>query len=43
MIFLGCSIPFFWLQVALFENKVYSIDRCFRGKVKSNQVDAVID
>ena len=43
MIFLGCSIPFFWLQVALFENKVYSIDRLFRGKVKSNKVDAVID
>jgi hypothetical protein len=43
MIFLACSIPFFWLQVALFEMKVYSIDRCFRGKVKENQVGAVID
>jgi hypothetical protein len=43
MIFLACSIPFFWLQVALFENKVYSIDRCFRGKAKANQVDGVID
>lgn len=43
MIFLCCSIPFFWLQVALFENKVYSIDRCFRGKAKTNKVDAVVD